>query len=49
METFFASDIYTQQTHYVVYTNDPNNAVRCSIFYSVCDAISFIQNYIRIR
>ena len=45
METFFASDRETGETHYVVYNNDPNNAVACNVFFSVTDAIWFVQNY----
>jgi hypothetical protein len=49
METVFACDVDTQDTHYVVYNNDENNAVRYNVFYSVCDAIWFIQNYTPIQ
>lgn len=45
METFFASDIETQDLRYVVYNNDENNAIDCSVFHLVTDAIWFIQTY----
>jgi hypothetical protein len=39
METVFACDVDTQETHYVVYDLQLNYQV----FDSVCDAISFIK------
>lgn len=45
MDLFFASDIETQDLRYVVYNNDENNAIPCSVFHLVTDAIWFIQTY----
>ena len=45
METVFASDIETQDLRYVVYNNDENNAIACSVFNLVTDAIWYIQTY----
>lgn len=44
-ETVFASDIETQDLRYVVYNNDKNNAIACSVFNLVTDAIWYIQTY----
>ena len=45
METVFACDLETRNLCYVVYNNDPNNAVSCSVFSLVTDAIRFVQSY----
>ena len=45
METVFACDVNTQETHYVVYDLELNYRV----FDSVCEVISFLQKTNEVR
>jgi hypothetical protein len=49
METVFACDSETQETRYVVYNNDENNAIPYTVFHLVTDAIWYIKSYKKIE